>query len=162
MINKKTKEFILTAFDHKKNQTIQMLQTISNHPFSSETKLILFEVEGSFGEYGVRPIPMKDMATIAPSEVVSFSDMAIDYYAYEYVSEEYDQAMETWDDDEMDEFAEWTRDLFFDWFADRFQEVHHQTSIKLPCMLRFHDTSLSYDLRDKEWLTSQKVMEKYL
>lgn len=161
MFDRDWKGKISASFDEDREMALDELTQVMNFPYHPDTHLILFELEGHFGDFGLKPFAMKDSyyfvdsdASGTPLYQTQFDEFSFGFSAYSHLEEVNQMSPE--EIGELDDFA---IDCLCEWFADLYQNVSGDSPI--TCMIKKHDTASVYSLQEKKWLTEEEFNDLF-
>jgi len=161
MFDREWKGKIISSFDEDREISLDELKQVLCFPFHPDTQLIVFELEGHFGDFGLKPFAMKDSyyfvdtdASNTPLYQTSFDEFSFGFSAYDYLDE-----VNQMSPDEIGELDNLAIDCLCEWFADLSQEVGGDSPI--ACMIQIHDTMGVYLLQERKWLTEEEFKDYF-
>jgi hypothetical protein len=161
MFDDERKQKIIASFDEKRGATLDVIRKILNFPFHPDTQLILFEIQGYSGSFGLTPFAMKDSdydidedAFGTPLYQTQFGKFSFGFSAYNHLDEVKQMSSE-----EIGELDDLAIDCLCEWFANLYHEVSGSSPIS--CMIQIHDTTGVYSLKEREWLTEEEFEDYF-
>ena len=156
MFDREWKKKIIASYDEKREATLDVLKKILHFPFHPDTQLILFEIQGYSGTFGLTPFAMKDSdyhidedAFGTPLYKTQFGKFSFGLSAYNYLDEVKQMSPE-----EIGELDDLAIDCLCEWLANLYHEV--SGNFPITCMIQIHDTTGVYSLQEREWLTEEE------
>lgn len=157
-------EKIIASFDDDREVTLDILKQILNFPFHPDTQLILFEITGNSGIFGLIPFVMKDSdyhidedAFGTPLIDTPFNELSFGFSAYNYLENE----VKRMSSDEIGDLDHLAIDFLCEWFSSIYHEVSGNSSITFTCMLQIHDTPHVYACKERQWLTEEEFEDYF-
>jgi hypothetical protein len=159
LFSQETKKKIFASFEEDRQTVEEELKQVLSFPYHPDTKLLVFELEGYSGDFGLKPFAMKDSyifvdedANGTPLYETPFDQFAFGVSAYEFLQDE----LEHMDDEEIGELDDFAIECLCEWFSDLFQAVKDK-SFTITGMIKQHDHSGMYSLQDKKWVEDEEV-----
>ncbi|GGE15945.1 hypothetical protein GCM10011571_16950 [Marinithermofilum abyssi] len=150
MVPETVKANIERVLVENKEEVVKKLKNLFEYPLHPDTRILLFEVQGDSGIFGIQISQFKyldeEIQYNAKGEFIGSAivDFGFDFFEYipRYV---YKQDIDT----EI-EFSKYAEERMYEWLADCFEEAGGK-KFPIKCCVHFHDTGEGFDLHDRQW-----------
>ncbi|WP_040834569.1 hypothetical protein [Nocardia brevicatena] len=155
------REKIIASFEADREDTLDELKQILSFPFHPDTRLVMFELHGNGGVFGLNPWPMKDGdyhididASGTPLYQTGFDEFGCGFSAYDQLDE-----VNRMSPEEIGDLDDLAIDYLCDWFADLLHELN--ADLPISYAIQRHDYTGVYSVPEKEWLTDAEFDSRF-
>ncbi|WP_040790223.1 hypothetical protein [Nocardia paucivorans] len=155
------REKIIASFETYREKTLDDLKRILNFPFHPDTRLLMFELHGHHGDFGLHPWVMRDSyyhvdidASGTPLYRTGFDQLALGFDAYARLDE-----VDRMSPDEVGDLDDLAVNYLCGWFADMLREAN--TDLPLVYAIRRHDHPGVYSVAEKQWFSDDEFATRF-